>query len=115
MNIPKPIAEQMASIEAEITEIEAQAARRVQTLRERLDIYSFVIEAFAAGEIPPVVPATLSLKARVFELVSNNGPMTAKQIGIALGEEFHGIGAALGALSKTYKIMRVGREWTARA
>ncbi len=51
MNIPKPIAEQMASLEAEIADIEASAAKRIRPLRERLDIYSFVVRAFVNEEI----------------------------------------------------------------
>lgn len=50
MNIPTPIAEQMASIESEIVEIERTAASRVKALRERLDIYSFVVGAFVGEE-----------------------------------------------------------------
>ena len=53
MNIPKKIADEMASLEAEIANIEADAVKLTVPLRDRLNIYSSVVSAFAAQEPPP--------------------------------------------------------------
>jgi hypothetical protein len=62
MNIPKQIADEMASLEAEIAGIETDAAKRVGALRDRLNIYSTVVSAFAAQEPPPFKAPVPKLK-----------------------------------------------------
>ena len=131
MNIPKQMADEMASIEAEIAGIKADAERRVASLQDRLKIFSFVVDAFRSQEevmqppnrhklaVPfPLADGDISAADRIVAVLTNAGrPMSAPEIIGALSK--HGfnrstVTARLSLLAKEGRISHEGiGQWAA--
>lgn len=107
-----------ASIETRIAELEKTVSayeERISIARQELHILQWACNQILTegGEVASddQYLANGALKDRVFAHLVMTGPCTAKAVGAALDEEFHAIGAALGALSRVNKISRTPQGW----
>ncbi len=84
MNIPKQIADEMASLEAEISGIEADTAKRVASLRDRLNIYSSVVSAFSTQEPPPFKAPMLKVPGKRKKITGTGASFSYDAVIVAL-------------------------------